>query len=208
MSSMYTERNTNYHGGRSGPSRRTPSPYERSMSRSSGYSYRSHSPGFHSSESPHSRSISRSPDRDQTTVFVENLTRNVTREHIAEIFGVYGRINSIHMPLYRKSKTNMGFCYVTYSYPDQAANAVDKMNNGELDGEELFLSLKRPETKSYRKRGYSKVSDNFYRPNRFDNDSRYRRGRSPSLHSPRSMSRSPTRSLSRESMDFSYSRNR
>ncbi|WBW71625.1 exon junction complex subunit, RNA-binding protein Rns1 [Schizosaccharomyces osmophilus] len=203
MSSMYTERYTDYDRGRSGHSHRGPSPYERSMSRSSGYSYRSHSRGSYSSASPSSRSISRSPERAQTTVFVENLTRNVTREHIAEIFGIYGRVNSIHMPLYRKSKTNMGFCYIDYSYPNQAANAVDKMNNGELDGEELFLSLKRPERRNDRKR-FSKVSDNSYRPNRFDNDLRYRRGRSPSSRSPRSLSRNH----SRDSMDFSYSGNR
>ncbi|EPX71117.1 RNA-binding protein [Schizosaccharomyces octosporus yFS286] len=199
MTSTYTERYMDYDRGRSDRPQRGPGPYERSTSRSS---YRSHSRGSYTSNSPYSRSVSRSPDRSETTVFVENLTRNVTREHIAEIFGIYGRINSIDMPLYRKSKSNMGFCYVDYSYPDQALNAVDKMNNGELDGEELFLSLKRPERRNNRNR-YSKSSDNSYRPNRFENNPRYRRDRSPS-ESPRSLS--PNHS--RDSMGYAYYGNR
>jgi len=35
-------------------------------------------------------------------IVVEKLTKNVTEEHIAEIFGAYGEIKKVEMPMNRQ----------------------------------------------------------------------------------------------------------
>lgn len=51
------------------------------------------------------RSHMRSPSHDRvqsSKIVVEQLTKNVTEAHLQEIFGSYGRIESIDMPLNRQ----------------------------------------------------------------------------------------------------------
>lgn len=172
----------------------TRSPSGRSASRSSNFSHRSSSRDSFSSNRSYSSSLSRSPEEPLRTILVENLTRNVTKEHIAEIFGIYGLIDHIFMPIYKKSESNKGYCYVEYVYHDQAANAVDKMNNAELDGEELFVSIKRFPFESLHKN--HKHYENSYRPSRSQNNSHYNDKSFHRSRYSRARSRSPGSNIS------------
>ena len=42
----------------------------------------------------------RSPTPKPTRIHVGRLTRNVNREHLQEIFSVYGNVKNIELPLY------------------------------------------------------------------------------------------------------------
>lgn len=73
----------------------------RSYSRSTS---RSRSPSRGDRRSYRDRSYTRSPSRDDrrtqsSKIVVEKLTKNVTEAHLREIFGSYGRIESIDLPL-------------------------------------------------------------------------------------------------------------
>ncbi len=73
----------------------------RSLSRSTS---RSRSPSRGDRRSYRDRSYSRSLSRDSrrmqsSKIVVEKLTKNVTEAHLREIFGSYGRIESIDLPL-------------------------------------------------------------------------------------------------------------
>jgi RNA-binding protein with serine-rich domain 1 len=75
----------------------------------------------------------RSPTPKPTKVHVAHLTRNVTQEHIAEIFGFFGSIKSVDFPTERsKSWLGTGTAYVDFEKPEMAEEAKMKMNEGQL----------------------------------------------------------------------------
>lgn len=89
---------------RSPSPRRSRSPPPRRRSRSPVPARRRRSPSY-------SRSRSRSPPRRRRddadrlkTITVSHLTKNVTEKHLEEIFGAYGEIQKVDMPLNRRSK--------------------------------------------------------------------------------------------------------
>lgn len=117
------------HHSRSPTARRSPSPrsgsrsYSRSpplrdgrnghgRARSNGVSTsRSRSPSRGDRRSYRDRSYTRSPSRESrraqsSKIVVEKLTKNVTEAHLREIFGSYGRIESIDLPLNKQCMYN------------------------------------------------------------------------------------------------------
>jgi len=55
----------------------------------------------------------------------------VNREHIVEIFSVYGIVKSVEMLLDRNHpEFSKGYAYVDYELPDDAEKAVMHMNGG------------------------------------------------------------------------------
>lgn len=59
------------------------------------------------------------------------LTRNITKEHIQEIFSDFGTIKEVDVPLDRFNKLCKGFSYIEYSNPEEAENAMKHMDGGE-----------------------------------------------------------------------------
>lgn len=48
---------------------------------------------------------------------VRNLSRNVTKEHLSEIFSVYGALRSCELPMDRQhTHLGRGFCFLSYLY--------------------------------------------------------------------------------------------
>jgi len=61
-------------------------------------------------ERSYSRSISRdSASKQSSKIVVEKLTKNVTEAHLREIFGSYGEIESLDLPMNRQCKYNDPF---------------------------------------------------------------------------------------------------
>ena len=60
-----------------------------------------------------------------------HLTRNVNKEHVQEIFSVYGTIKNVEMPPDRTHPhTSKGYAYVDYEKPEEAEKAVKHMDGG------------------------------------------------------------------------------
>lgn len=94
---------------------------------------------FYRSASPSRRKAS--PVRS-AKIHVGHLTRNVTREHVQEIFSTYGPIKNIDMLMDRIHTTvNRGFCYIEFEKPDDAERACKYMHEGQIDGQEVRCNL-------------------------------------------------------------------
>ncbi|KAF9468971.1 hypothetical protein BDZ94DRAFT_1317532 [Collybia nuda] len=115
---------------------------------------------------------------DAKVVIVTNLTRNVAESHLHTIFGFYGPIIKIDLPVFGKSGQNRGKAALEYAEPVFAHKAASHMDGGQLDGAILKVELSNLPVRS-RSRSRSRP-----RP--------HRNGRDKPLRSPsRSRSRSP-----------------
>jgi len=98
------------------------------------------------SSSPHSRSRSqekkKSPSLENKPqpVFelcISNLSRNIARQHLQEIFNHFGKIVKIEHNVDRRTNLPMETCYVTYSEKADAEKAIEYMDQAQLDGQEI-----------------------------------------------------------------------
>ncbi|KAL4976513.1 hypothetical protein BDW66DRAFT_49752 [Aspergillus desertorum] len=184
------------------------------------------------SRSYRGRSRSQSPPSQRSSkIVVEKLTKNVTKPHLLEIFGSFGVIQSIDLPVNHAFMTNRGTAYIVYHDPADAEAAIAHMHEAQLDGAVLNVSIvlpKRAFSCSPPPMPHARVKYGRQRrlPGRpADNSSRhspYQQRASPSrrygrpwamerhdLYRPRSLSRSRSRSLSRSrSRSLSRSRSR
>ena len=83
------------------------------------------------SQSPRRKRRERSPVPRPIKIHIGHLTRNVTREHIQEIFSTYGQIKSIDFMIDKLHPNHgRGFAYVEYETADEAENAMKHMDGG------------------------------------------------------------------------------
>src|SRR5947207_1659862 len=106
----------------------------RSYSRSPSYSSRSRSPFPRRSGGP-------PPPASSSKIIIERLTKNITQQHIQEIFSTYGKIESIDMPMQRYFPVNRGVAYVIYDKPSEADSAIEHMHEGQIDGTVVNVSI-------------------------------------------------------------------
>ncbi|KFX97362.1 hypothetical protein V490_02822 [Pseudogymnoascus sp. VKM F-3557] len=89
------------------------------------------------------RSISRSPSPDvrSTKIVVERLTKNINENHLRELFGSFGEIVDMDMPMNRQFGTNRGTAYILYEVEADADQAIAHMHEAQLDGAVISVSI-------------------------------------------------------------------
>ncbi|GAD94868.1 hypothetical protein ANI_1_6124 [Paecilomyces variotii No. 5] len=73
-------------------------------------------------------------DAPGVTIVVEKLTKNVTEDHLREIFGTFGEIQSLELPMNKAFMTNRGTAYILYYEVADAEAAISHMHEAQLDG--------------------------------------------------------------------------
>ncbi|KAL2753988.1 hypothetical protein ACRALDRAFT_1075915 [Sodiomyces alcalophilus JCM 7366] len=103
------------------------------------------------SRSPSRRSDSRGrsptprPSRG-TKIVVERLTKNVNEDHLYEIFGQFGPIKDLDLPINRFG-VNRGTAYLLYDHEADAEEAIAHMHEGQIDGAMINVSIVLPRRK-------------------------------------------------------------
>lgn len=86
---------------------------------------------FFRSPSPKRKRKERSPTPRPTRIHIGRLSRNVTKDHIVEIFSTYGTIKLVEFPPDRlHPPSGRGYAYVEFETADQAENAMKHMDGG------------------------------------------------------------------------------
>ncbi|OCL05777.1 RNA-binding domain-containing protein [Glonium stellatum] len=119
-----------------------------SLSRSPSRSI-SRSPSRERGRRGRSRSYSRSPSRGSppprsSKIVVEKLSKNVNEDHLREIFGSYGQIQDLDLPINRQFMTNRGTAYIMFYETADAERAIAHMHEAQLDGVVINVSIVLP----------------------------------------------------------------
>ncbi|KAI2465452.1 RNA-binding domain-containing protein [Annulohypoxylon bovei var. microspora] len=93
------------------------------------------------------RGRSESPLKGSTKIVVEKLTKTINEEHLREIFGQYGPIRDLDMPVNRRFNTNRGTAYILYIHETDAEAAIAHMHEAVLDGAVINVSIVLPRRK-------------------------------------------------------------
>ncbi|EOD32458.1 hypothetical protein EMIHUDRAFT_49436, partial [Emiliania huxleyi CCMP1516] len=72
---------------------------------------------------------------------LRNLTRNVTAEHLREIFGYYGEVVKVDLAVDSAVGLSKGTATVEMAKRQQAEEAVRHMDGGQLDSNRVGVSL-------------------------------------------------------------------
>ncbi|PWZ00079.1 hypothetical protein BCV70DRAFT_104620 [Testicularia cyperi] len=81
---------------------------------------------------------------EKTAVLVENLSQNVQKPHLEQIFGWYGKVLDCHIPLHSQSAVNKGIAYINFGSAEHAVKAVLYMSNGQIDGRRIEIKTCAP----------------------------------------------------------------
>lgn len=130
------------------PRRRGRSPTRspsRSPARRNGRRYDSRSASRSQSRS-RSRSRSASPKLHSTKLVVEKLTKNIEEQHLREMFGEYGEIEDLDLPIGRNG-FNRGSAYILYYEEADAEAAIAHMHEATIDGSIINVSIVLPRSK-------------------------------------------------------------
>ncbi|KAJ2906535.1 hypothetical protein MKZ38_001178 [Zalerion maritima] len=74
-------------------------------------------------------------------IVVEKLTKNVDEDHLREIFGTYGPIRDLDLPMNRQFGTNRGTAYILFINEADAEAAIAHMHEAQIDGAIINVSI-------------------------------------------------------------------
>ena len=104
-------------------------------------------------------------------LFLGSLPWSLTQEALTELASQYGEVVEAVIITDKYSGRSKGFGFVEYTTDEAAAEAVEALNESEIDGRQIFVNIAKPKApRSDRPRR------SFDRNDRRDNDRNDRRG--------------------------------
>jgi len=82
---------------------------------------------------------------DKRTVYVGGLADEVTEKLLNDAFIPFGDISDIQMPVDYETQRHRGFAFVEYETAEDAAAAIDNMNDAELLGRTIRVNVAKPQ---------------------------------------------------------------
>ncbi|CAM1501818.1 Fc.00g038020.m01.CDS01 [Cosmosporella sp. VM-42] len=86
------------------------------------------------------------PPMKSTKIVVERLSKNINEDHLREIFGQFGRIKDLDLPINRTFGTNRGTAYILYDFEGDAERAIAHMHEAQVDGAVINLDEEQTST--------------------------------------------------------------
>ena len=77
-------------------------------------------------------------------LYVGNLPFQTTEGELEQLFGEMGAVESVRIITDRETGRNRGFGFIEMSSDEEAANAIEKFNEYELEGRALTVNEARP----------------------------------------------------------------
>ncbi|MEM8809417.1 MAG: RNA-binding protein [Cyanobacteria bacterium P01_A01_bin.114] len=78
------------------------------------------------------------------SIYVGNLSFDVTKEDLTEVFAEYGSIKNVHLPTDRETGRFRGFAFVEMSTDDEETAAIEALDGAEWMGRSMKVNKARP----------------------------------------------------------------
>ena len=72
---------------------------------------------------------------------VSNLTRNVTADHLREIFSNFGEVKTVELAMDNTVQLPKGYAFVEYSEKEEVDAAIKHMAGGQIDGQNVMVHI-------------------------------------------------------------------
>ncbi|KAK9320629.1 RNA-binding domain-containing protein, partial [Lipomyces orientalis] len=82
------------------------------------------------------------------TLFLGNLSFNVDRDNLFEVFGAYGNVLNVRLPTNPETEQLKGFGYVQFASVDEAKEALEALNGTPISGRPVRLDYSTPRDNS------------------------------------------------------------
>jgi RNA recognition motif-containing protein len=87
------------------------------------------------------------------TIYVGNLSYDVTQEDLRDVFAEYGEVKSVVIPSDRETGRVRGFAFVEMNESAQEDSAISALDGAEWMGRALRVNKARPKTDDRESRG-------------------------------------------------------
>ncbi|GFE67954.1 RNA-binding protein [Chroococcus sp. FPU101] len=77
------------------------------------------------------------------SIFIGNLSYEVTKEDLSDVFTEYGKVQRVHIPTDRETGKKRGFAFVEMETKVQEAAAIEALDGAEWMGRELKVNQAR-----------------------------------------------------------------
>jgi RNA recognition motif-containing protein len=93
-------------------------------------------------------------------LYVSNLSFQTTEESLNTMFSKYGKVNSVKIILDRETQRSRGFAFVEMSSEAEGKEALSALNNKEVDGRMMNVSVARDKQDRSSNSFYQRRNDN------------------------------------------------
>jgi RNA recognition motif-containing protein len=78
------------------------------------------------------------------SIYVGNLSFDVTQDDLNQVFAEYGTVNRVHLPTDRETGRMRGFAFVEMGTEAEEEAAIEALNGAEWMGRELKVNKAKP----------------------------------------------------------------
>lgn len=81
-----------------------------------------------------------------TNIYVGNLSFTATDQEIRQAFEAFGQVSKVNIIVDRETGRSRGFAFVEMPNAAQAQQAIEKLNQSEINGRSVVVNEARPKT--------------------------------------------------------------
>jgi hypothetical protein len=89
------------------------------------------------------------------SIYVGNLSYQVTQEDLEQVFAEYGTVRNVTLPVDRETGRMRGFAFVELESPSEETAAIEALDGAEWMGRDLRVSKARPREDNNNRRSAS-----------------------------------------------------